>query len=178
MKRLRWFLWGLVAVASALFLLFAIQLSRPKNDFVKSALVGQPHPAFALPPIVEERPGLSSTDLADGQPKLLNVFASWCVPCAAVAPQLAALERGGAEIVAVAIRDRPEDAARFLANYGNPFTRIGRDEISAVQLALGSSGVPETFVIDGRGVIRYQHIGDIRDGDVAVLLEELRKAGA
>jgi cytochrome c biogenesis protein CcmG/thiol:disulfide interchange protein DsbE len=100
------------------------------------------------------------------------------VPCAAEAPQLARLEASGANIVAVAIRDRPEDVARFLAQYGNPFSRIGKDDISAVQLSIGSSGVPETFVIDGRGVIRYQHIGDIRDGDVAVLLEELRKAGA
>ena len=140
--------------------------------------VGQPIPAFNLPPAVAERPGLSSADLADGQPKLLNVFASWCVPCAAEAPNLAKLEASGANIVAVAIRDRPEDVARFLDAYGNPFSRIGKDDISQVQLSLGSSGVPETFVIDGRGVIRYQHIGDIRDSDVSVLLAELREAGA
>jgi hypothetical protein len=72
----------------------------------------------------------------------------------------------------VAIRDRPEDVAAFLAAYGNPFSRIGKDDISAVQLSIGSSGVPETFVIDGKGVIRYQHIGDIRDSDVSVLLAE------
>ena len=100
------------------------------------------------------------------------------MPCAAEAPNLAKLEAGGANIVAVAIRDRPEDVARFLAAYGNPFSRIGKDDISAVQLSIGSSGVPETFVIDGRGVIRYQHIGDIRDGDVAVLLGKLKEAGA
>jgi cytochrome c biogenesis protein CcmG/thiol:disulfide interchange protein DsbE len=177
-KRLRWFLWGLVALAAGLFALFALQLSRPKDDFVRSALIGQPIPTFNLPPIVPERPGLSNADLADGRPKLLNVFASWCVPCRVEAPQLAALERAGATIVAVAIRDRPEDAAAFLAAYGNPFSRIGRDDIRQVQLALGSSGVPETFVVDGRGVIRYQHIGEIRDPDVPLLLEELRKAGA
>jgi cytochrome c biogenesis protein CcmG/thiol:disulfide interchange protein DsbE len=78
----------------------------------------------------------------------------------------------------VAIRDRPEDVAAFLQLYGNPFTAIGRDDISAVQLALGSSGVPETFVVDGRGVITHQHIGDIRDRDVPLLLDELRRAGA
>ncbi|OYW46095.1 MAG: alkyl hydroperoxide reductase [Sphingomonadales bacterium 32-68-7] len=140
-------------------------------------MIGQPIPAFALPAAVADRPGLASTDLADGTPKLLNVFASWCVPCIAEAPQLAALERGGATIVGVAIRDRPEDVAAFLARNGNPFSRIGRDDISAVQLSLGSSGVPETFVVDGRGVIRYQHIGDIRADQVPLLLEELRKAG-
>ncbi len=178
MRRLRYGLWIIVGIAAALFGLFAYQLSQPKNDFVQSAMVGEPMPQFDLPPIVESRPGLSRADLVDGEPKLLNIFASWCIPCAAEAPQLEALERAGANIVAVAIRDRPEDVERFLSIYGNPFTRIGKDDISELQLAIGSSGVPETFVIDGNGVITYQHIGDIREDDVPMLLEELRKAGA
>ena len=178
MRTVRWFLWGLVALFAGLFILFALQLSRPKDDFVRSALIGKPVPEFALRPAVGLRPGLSSADLADGEPKLLNVFASWCVPCAAEAPQLAALEEQGAEIVAVAIRDRPEDVAAFLERYGNPFTRIGADEVSQVQLALGSSGVPETFVVDGNGIIRYQHIGELHDKDVPILLDKLREAGA
>ncbi len=178
MTRLRWFLWGLVAIASLGFGLFAYQLSQPKIEFVQSAMVGKPMPAFDLPPATASRPGLASTDLADGTPKLVNVFASWCVPCAAEAPQLDALERAGANITAIAIRDRPEDVERFLQVYGNPFTRIGRDDISEVQLSLGSSGVPETFVIDGSGRITYQHIGDIRPEQVPMILEELRKAGA
>jgi len=173
-----WFRWIVLALAAGLFGLFAYMLSQPKDEFVESAMIGEPIPAFDLPPAVTDRPGLSSADLADGQPKLLNVFASWCVPCAAEAPNLARLEAGGANIVAVAIRDRPEDVAAFLQAYGNPFSRIGKDDISAVQLSIGSSGVPETFVIDGKGVIRYQHIGDIRDSDVSVLLAELREAGA
>jgi cytochrome c biogenesis protein CcmG/thiol:disulfide interchange protein DsbE len=172
---LRWIL--LVLVAGGLGL-FAWQLTQPRDEFVHSAMIGQPIPAFALPPAVPDRPGLASADLADGQPKLLNVFASWCVPCAAEAPNLAQLEASGANIVAVAIRDRPEDVAVFLARYGNPFSRIGKDDISEVQLSIGSSGVPETFVIDGDGVIRYQHIGDIRDEHVPLLLDELRKAKA
>jgi cytochrome c biogenesis protein CcmG/thiol:disulfide interchange protein DsbE len=173
-----WLRWVLLALVAGLFGLFAYMLSQPKDEFVESAMIGEPIPPFDLPPIVADRPGLSSRDLADGQPKLLNVFASWCVPCAAEAPNLAKLEAAGANIVAVAIRDRPEDVARFLEAYGNPFSRIGKDDISAVQLSLGSSGVPETFVIDGKGVIRYQHIGDIRDEHVPVLLAELREAGA
>lgn len=173
-----WFRWIILALVAALFGLFAYQLSRPKDEFVHSAMIGESIPPFDLPPAVPDRPGLSSADLADGQPKLLNVFASWCVPCAAEAPNLAKLEASGANIVAVAIRDRPEDVARFLETYGNPFSRIGKDDISEVQLSIGSSGVPETFVIDGAGVIRYQHMGDIRDRDVSVLLAELREAGA
>ena len=178
MRRLRIVLWCAVAVVAALFALFAFQLSRPKDDFVHSAMIGQTMPDFELKQAVDDRPALASGDLKDGRPKLLNIFASWCVPCAAEAEQLAELQRQGADIVGVAIRDKPEDVAAFLATYGNPFTRIGADDISAVQLAIGSSGVPETFVIDGKGVIRYQHIGDIRERDIATLMAELKAAGA
>ena len=178
MTRLRYILWFAVGAAGLLFGLLAYQLQkRDGSDFVKSAAIGQRVPAFDLPPMVEARPGLSSADLADGTPKLLNVFASWCIPCAAEAPQLEALERQGAQIVAVAIRDEASDVNRFLAQYGNPFSRIGSDPIAEVQILLGSAGVPETFVIDGDGVVTYQHIGDIRDSDVPVLLAELEKAG-
>ena len=178
LARVRWGLWLLVALALALFTLFALQLSRPKNDFVQSTMIGKEVPAFALPPATGGMPGLTAADLADGQPKLLNVFASWCIPCRAEAPQLDALRRQGADIVAIAVRDRPEDVAAFLQQYGNPFTRIGSDQISEVQLSLGSSGVPETFVIDGQGRITHQHISNINDADVPVLIDELRKAGA
>jgi len=175
MKGVRWSLWVLAAFA-ALVGLFALQLSRPKNDTVQSAMIGQAVPPFALDAAVPERPGLATADLADGTPHLLNVFASWCVPCAAEAPQLARLEASGANIVAVAIRDRPEDVAAFLGAYGNPFSRVGKDDISAVQLSIGSSGVPETFVIDGKGVIRYQYIGPIGPSEVSLLLAQLREA--
>ena len=178
MTQLRWGLWIIVGITAGLFGLFAYQLTQPKDEFVQSAMVGKPMPAFDLPPASSTRPGLSSADLADGKPKLLNVFGSWCIPCAAEAPQLEALERAGAEIVAVAIRDRPEDVDRFLTLYGNPFTRIGKDDISEVQLSIGSSGVPETFVIDGEGRITHQHIGDIRPEHVAEILRELEEAGA
>jgi cytochrome c biogenesis protein CcmG/thiol:disulfide interchange protein DsbE len=175
MKGVRWSLWVLVAFF-ALVGLFARQLSRPKNDEVQSTMIGKPVPQFALPAAVPQLPGLSSTDLADGQPHLLNVFASWCVPCAAEAPQLAELQRRGAPIVAVAIRDHTEDLEGFFQRYGNPFSRVGKDDLSRVQFLIGSSGVPETFVIDGKGVIRHQHIGEIRPEDVPVLLGRLQEA--
>lgn len=175
MRGVRWSLWVLVAFAAVLGL-FALQLSRPKNDEVQSAMIGKPVPQFALPAAVSDRPGLATSDLADGTPHLLNVFASWCVPCAAEAPQLAALERQGAPIVAVAVRDRPEDLEQFFQRYGNPFSRVGKDDLSRVQFLIGSSGVPETFVIDGKGVIRHQHIGEIRPEDVPDLLRRLAEA--
>ena len=152
------------------------RLANPADTAVRSRLAGQPLPAFSLLPIAAGKPGVASADLATNGPKLLNLFASWCVPCIAEAPVLEVLEQRGVRIAAIAIRDRPEDVARFLELYGDPFERIGSDPTSRVQLALGSSGVPESFVVDGRGVIRYQHIGPIAAGDVPVILAELEKA--
>ena len=88
MTRLRLFLWGLVAMCLAVFGLFAYQLSQPKDDFIQSAMIGKPMPQFDLRPAVEGLPGLATADLANGRPKLVNVFASWCIPCRVEAPQL------------------------------------------------------------------------------------------
>jgi len=166
-------------VPLALFAFFAglagFMLTQDKDQFVESTMIGQPLPAFALQPAYDGLPGAAKADFS-GRPKLLNIWASWCLPCIAEAPQLEALQAQGVEIIGIAIRDRPTDVGNFLARHGNPYSRIGSDPISEVQLAIGSSGVPETFVIDAAGTIRYQHIGDIRESDVPVLLAELEKA--
>ena len=86
------------------------------------------------------------------------------------------LKRQGVAIDAVAVRDRPEDVAAFLSQHGDPFIRIGTDPESKVQLAMGSSGVPESFIVDGRGVIRYQHMGPIEPQDVPELLRQWEAA--
>ncbi|MFN5783530.1 MAG: DsbE family thiol:disulfide interchange protein [Novosphingobium sp.] len=176
-KPSRWALWLPLALFAGFVALVMFGLFRPANREVESAMIGKPLPDFTLRAAVAERPGLARADLADGKPRLLNVFASWCLPCAVEAPQLAALEAEGVEIVGVAIRDRPEDVAAFLARHGNPFARIGADDRSVVQLGIGSSGVPETFVIDGKGTIRYQHIGEIRPEHLTLLRQKLMEAG-
>ena len=89
---------------------------------------------------------------------------------------LAQLEGRGVVIDAIAIRDRSTDVAAFLARHGDPFRNIGLDPQSQVQIALGSSGVPETFVVDQRGIIRHQHIGEVRESDVPGLLAALEAA--
>jgi cytochrome c biogenesis protein CcmG/thiol:disulfide interchange protein DsbE len=169
-------IWLPLALFVAFFGLFASGLLKPDDRIITSKLVGKPLPSFALPPAASDRPGLSSGQLAGGRPRLLNVFASWCVPCAAEAPQLMALKRAGVEIDAIAIRDARPDVDLFLSRYGNPYARIGLDARSSVQIALGSSGVPESFVIDGAGRIAYQHVGDIRADDVPMIMERLRAA--
>ncbi|HEU4961594.1 MAG TPA: DsbE family thiol:disulfide interchange protein [Sphingomonas sp.] len=175
MKRLM--LWLPLAGFALLFAVVASGLFRPSDHLVHSQMVGNLLPKFSLPPMVPDKPGLGSAMFADGKPKLLNVFASWCIPCMAESPQLMALKRQGVAIDAIAVRDTPENIAAFLNRFGDPYERIGDDRQSAVQLALGSSGVPETYVIDGDGRIVEQHIGDIRAEDVPDLLAALKKAG-
>jgi cytochrome c biogenesis protein CcmG/thiol:disulfide interchange protein DsbE len=167
-------------VPLALFLVFtvtvAVNLYSPGERTIRSQMIGKPVPDFSLPEAVPGRPGLDSAALKTGEPRILNIFASWCVPCIAEAPQLMQLARQGVPIEAIAIRDRPEDVAKFLGRWGDPYRRIGSDRNSSVQLALGSSGVPETFVIDGKGVIRYQHIGDIRPEHMSEILRAYEAA--
>ena len=172
----RFWLWAPLAGFVIFFAVVAFGLISPAERTIASKMVGKPVPEFSLPPGVAGRNSFTSKDLATGEPRLLNVFASWCVPCVAEAPVLMELKRRGVKIDAVAIRDKPEDVAAFLARHGDPYEHIGADTASRVQLALGSGGVPETFVVDGKGVIRYQHIGDIRPEHVPEMLEQLEKA--
>lgn len=174
MSRLLRFLPLLVLVA--FLVAVAWRLNRPAEEEIRSQLVGQPVPAFVLAPALPDKPGLASAELAQGQPRMINVFASWCVPCIAEAPLLMELKRQGVVIDAIAVRDRPDDVAAFLVRHGDPFDRIGSDLDSKVQLALGSSGVPESFIVDGRGIIRYQHMGPIEPDDIPVLLRQWEMA--
>ncbi|MEL6877673.1 MAG: redoxin domain-containing protein, partial [Pseudomonadota bacterium] len=147
---MRWTLW----IPLALFLFFlgvaGYQLTQPKDETIPSAMVTKPLPEFELPAAVETMPGASRADFIGGKPKLLNIWASWCLPCIAEAKQLEVLEGQGVEIIGIAIRDKPEDVADFLERYGNPYTQIGADDISSLMLELGASGVPETYVIDAQ----------------------------
>lgn len=172
----RWRLWLPLLVFACFVILAGVMLTRPKDEFVESRMVGKELPYFALRPAVAERPGVASADFRSGKPRLLNIFASWCLPCIAEAEQLERLAAQGVEIDGIAIRDKSEDVAAFLARHGNPYRAIGADDVAEVQIALGSSGVPETFVIDGEGRITHQHIGDIRAEHVPLLLKKLEEA--
>ena len=147
----------------------------PADGKVSSKLEGRPVPAFDLGPALDSKPPLSSRDLA-GRAHLLNIFASWCVPCIGEVKVLQQLKARGVAVDGIAIRDTQEDVAAFLARNGDPYERIGTDPQSAVQISLGSSGVPESFIIDRRGVVRYQHIGPIEPSDVSMILARLEQA--
>jgi cytochrome c biogenesis protein CcmG/thiol:disulfide interchange protein DsbE len=172
----RWLVWLPLCAFGIIVAVVMWGLYLPADRTVYSAMVGKPLPAFTLPPAVAGKPGLSDKDFRQGKPRLLNVFASWCIPCIAEAPQLLTLKAAGVAIDAVAIRDTGPAITAFLRRNGDPYARIGDDATSRLQLALGSSGVPETFVVDGQGVIRMQHVGDIRAEDIAKLQRALAEA--
>jgi cytochrome c biogenesis protein CcmG/thiol:disulfide interchange protein DsbE len=154
----------------------AWRLSAPPSSDIRSRMVGRPVPDFAAAPMLPGRPGLATADLGQGRPRLVNFFASWCVPCITEAPVLEDLQKRGVTIDAIALRDDPGDIQKFLADYGDPFRAIGSDPVGEAQIAFGSSGVPESFIVDGKGVIRYQHIGPIAPEQVAEVMAEWEKA--
>ncbi|WP_294200061.1 redoxin family protein [uncultured Sphingomonas sp.] len=172
----RWLIWAPLAAFAVLFVVVATRLMHPADTAVHSTLVDKPLPDFRLDPMVPGKPGLASADFGKGQPRLLNVFASWCIPCIAEAPQLMALKAKGVAIDAIAIHDKAPAIADFLRRNGDPYTAIGDDARSSVQMALGSSGVPETFLIDGRGRIVRQYIGDIRADQVDQIARDVAAA--
>jgi cytochrome c biogenesis protein CcmG, thiol:disulfide interchange protein DsbE len=174
MKRI--WIWLPLGLFVSLFLVMATNLAGQGKPPHISALVNKPLPRFSLPAASATQPGLGSATFQQGKPRLLNIFASWCIPCIAEAPHLMKMARAGVPIDAIAVRDRPDDLARFLRRNGNPYQRIGNDPQSQVMIALGTSGVPETYVVDGRGIIRHHHVGDIRVDDIPEIMAALRDA--
>lgn len=170
------FIWVPLVIFVAFAGLAIWALVAPPSRDIPSRLVGQQLPEFALDPQIAGRPGLSRADFRGGEARMINVFGSWCIPCRVENPQLVELARAGVPIDAVAVRDTPAQVQAFLAQYGDPFERIGADPNGRFQVMLGSAGVPESFIVDGAGVIRYQHIGEIRPEQVPEIIEKWREA--
>lgn len=128
---------------------------------IPSAMIDQPAPAFDLPAIEGmDGPGLKTADLKDGRVSLVNFFASWCVPCLAEHPLLMELSKyGDVRVFGVNYKNKPEKARPWLERLGNPYERIGADRGGRVAINWGVYGVPETFIVDGTGRIRYRHLG-------------------
>jgi cytochrome c biogenesis protein CcmG/thiol:disulfide interchange protein DsbE len=179
--RRRWLLFaplGLAAAGGAGFYAMLRGLRTGSYDprGVPSQLIGRPAPDFALPPL--EGPGLPALAAADlqgvGRPFLVNFWASWCVPCIVEHPQLIRLSRQGVPVFGVNYKDRAPDAATFLARHGNPFRRLGRDEPGRVAIDWGVYGVPETYLFDKAGLVRWRWAGpvtpEILEQDITPLL--------
>ncbi|MBB3066384.1 MULTISPECIES: DsbE family thiol:disulfide interchange protein [Limibacillus] len=157
-------------VFGALLSIFAWGLLADRDvGQVRSALINKPIPEFVLPPVEGTgKPGFSSNDLRGEGVKLVNIFASWCIPCRAehvVITRLA--EREGLAVYGFNWKDKPEEAAAWLSDLGNPYRAVGGDLEGRVAIDWGISGIPETFIIDGDGTIRYQHIGPLVEADIA-----------
>lgn len=162
-------LWMLVPVlgAAAVLAVFLLGLEREDGGReLPSALIGKPAPEFTLPPLYEGEPGLSTADMKVPGVKLVNVWASWCVPCRAEHAKITELAALGLTVHGLNYKDTEEGAKKFLAELGNPFTKIGADRSGRVGIEWGVYGVPETFVIDGEGRIVYKHIGPIQGQDI------------
>jgi len=169
----------LFAALAAVFGFYLMEIGRGKDvSAVPSALIGKPAPAFALPPLDGRTDGFASTDLG-GKPALVNVFASWCLPCRAEHPLLLRLAKDGVAVFGIDVKDKPEQVGAYLAELGNPYARIGADRDGRVVIDWGVYGYPETFVVDRGGVIRYRHVGPLMDYDldhtIRPLLAQLAK---
>lgn len=125
--------------------------------------IGKSVPAFMLAPLPGlNLPGLNSGDLKMGQVTLVNIWASWCVPCREEQPLLLALsKRSDIQLVGINNKDDPEKARDFLGLMGNPFRAIGVDPYGRTTIDFGSYGVPESFLVDGKGIIRFKIIGGL-----------------
>ncbi len=152
-----------VALAGLLLLrLFAGDASR-----LPSALIGHPVPAFALAPVDGlDKPGLATVDLAHGEVTLVNVFASWCVPCRQEAPALMLLAQTGTKIVGIAYKDQPENTRRFLGTEGDPYAAVGADVSGRTGIDFGVYGVPETYVVKGDGTITAKIVGPLTEDNI------------
>ncbi|MDX2103166.1 MAG: DsbE family thiol:disulfide interchange protein [Alphaproteobacteria bacterium] len=141
-----------------------------------SMLIDRPAPAVTLPPLLTDRPGLDPAALAAGRPQLVNLFASWCAPCRVEHPTFMALAREGVPILGINYKDRPEDAIRWLEQLGNPYARIGTDRDGRAGIDWGITGVPETFLLDAQGRVRWRHVGPLMPEHVPSLRQALAMA--
>jgi cytochrome c biogenesis protein CcmG/thiol:disulfide interchange protein DsbE len=169
MKRILPFIPLMVIVA--LGILFAGYGLHHDPQVQPNALIGKPLPTQALPPLGGGQPQSIASTLKG--PGIVNVFGSWCGPCAIEGPQLMKLKNAGIEMVGVSWMDRPGDTQAFLQRTGNPFglVLVGTDDTA---IEFGITGAPETFIVDGHGKVVDKRVGPITEGDVPRLVAQIK----
>ena len=168
---------------AALAALFLVRLKAGDPSLLPSALIGHPVPKTALPPIAGLKrdgaavPGVDPASF-DGAVTVVNVWASWCVPCHDEAPLLMQLAQDPRiRVAGINYKDQPENARRFLGRYGNPFVASGADPSGRAAIEWGVYGVPETFVVGRDGKIAFKLVGPITaDNFQSVLGAEIERA--
>jgi cytochrome c biogenesis protein CcmG/thiol:disulfide interchange protein DsbE len=177
----------LVALPLILFLalaaLFLYRLGAGDPSRIPSALIGREAPQASLPPVAgllqdgKPVPGIDAADFK-GHVTLVNVWASWCVPCHDEVPQLEQLAKDKRiRLVGVNYKDQPDNARRFIGRYGNPFAAVGADPNGRAAIEWGVYGVPETFVVGRDGRIAYKLVGPITEQNLkAVVMPAIEKA--
>jgi cytochrome c biogenesis protein CcmG/thiol:disulfide interchange protein DsbE len=153
--------------------LFWYALHSGDPSLLPSPLIGKTVPEFTFPGIEglvadgKEVPGFASGDLAQGEPTIVNVFASWCVECQVEHPLLLALSKEpGVRLYGIDYKDDAASARRFLGRYGNPYARVGADASGRTAIDFGVYGVPETYVVTGDGKIAYRHVGPLSEAAI------------
>ncbi|HEX2590105.1 MAG TPA: DsbE family thiol:disulfide interchange protein [Rhizomicrobium sp.] len=168
MKRVLYIAPFLIFVVLAI--VFYWSLKGPAPDVLPSVMIGKPVPARVLAALDDETKGFAPADLT-GHVTIVNVWASWCIPCRQEAPALAELAKDKSiQLWGFVYKDKPAAARAFLAEYGNPFSRIGLDADGSTAIEWGVYGVPETYVIDAQGVIRERYVGPLTPDALATVI--------
>ncbi len=177
-----------VALFGLLALGFLYSLFRADPNALPSALIGKPAPQFALPAIPGVMrngvavPGFSTADLVGGKVSIVNVWASWCIPCREEQPLLGLVaSRLKVPLYGINQKDGAANATQFLQQLGNPFEKIGADSNGRTSIDWGVYGVPETYVVDGAGKIVYKYIGPLTEqaieADLRPAVERAKSGG-
>lgn len=165
-----------VVVLAVVLIAFFAGLKRDPS-LLPSMMIGKAVPGFNLPPVRPNDPGFASKDVG-GEPMLINFYASWCAACRIEHPLLMRLREEGVVLHGVDWKDQPEAGFKWLVDRGDPYVRVGSDVSGRTGIDMGVSAVPETFVVDKHGRVRYRHVGAISGEDWATkigpLMEKLR----
>lgn len=155
------------AFFALLILVLGVVILKGKDPSkVESALVGKLAPVFLLP-------GLSEKDLK-GHVSVVNFFASWCVTCKVEQPVLARIAKDSQmRLYGIAYKDEPKKTSAWLKRFGNPYAKLGQDVDGRASIDWGVYGVPETFVVDAHGIVRYRHVGAVTPDDDKKIFQPL-----